>query len=63
MIGLVLVPWYSIGEIFNSKIHHGRIRWAGECLGKGDERVTDQKLAMGNWNMKTMKKGGWREDI
>ena len=45
-------------DVVNSKTNRVRVGWDNDCLGEHDMRITDQKLAMGNWNPKTIKKGG-----
>lgn len=55
--------WYHgiIQQVVNEKTNRVRIKWDEECLGEDDVRVSDHKLVLGNWNPKTVKKGGWRE--
>ena len=50
-----------IQQVVNEKTNRVRIKWDEECLGEDDVRVSDHKLVLGNWNPKTVKKGGWRE--
>ena len=55
--------WYhwTVQEVVNEKKNHVIIKWGAECLVEHGVRVTDQKLALGNWNPKKVKKGGWRD--
>ena len=58
--GTQCLGWYHgvVLDVVNSKTNRVRVRWDDDCLGEHDMRITDQKLAMGNWNPKTIKKGG-----
>ena len=64
--GTQCLGWYHgvVQEVVNSKTNCVRVRWDNECLSEHNMRITDQKLAMGNWNPKSIKTGGrWREYI
>ena len=48
-----------VQEVVNSKTNRVRVRWDNECLSEHNMKITDQKLAMGNWNPKNyQQKGG-----
>ena len=57
--GTQCLGWYHgvVLDVVNSKTNCVRVTWDDDCLGEHDMRITDQKFAMGNWNLKTIKKG------
>ena len=52
-----------LGLVSGDSLERVRILWDEECLGVSDVRTSDHKLVKGNWNLKTAKKGGWRQNL
>ena len=52
-----------VQKVINEKTLRVRILWDEECLGVSDIRTSDHKLVKGNWDPKTARKGGWRQNL